>query len=313
MTTAVAPEVFVSDEVLREMMYMSMRRACSTIPKDIQAAVRRNLEMEKNEIPRFHLLTTLQNYERSEEVDGLLCTDTGWPLYYVKAGDNVRLEKGWSSLYEAARYAVRRCSAEARLRVTMVDPLSRRITTDNVGPFIPQVEVRFDAGIEELQVLAAPKGGGAEIWGSFYRPLMVADGTAGIYKFCLDAYRESHKYGKACPPTVVGIGIGGTPDLCMRLAKEACLLRPVGDRHPDPRVANMEEELIDAFNYCGMGPMGMGGESGSMDVHIEIAVTHTAATCIAFNTQCQVGRRAVAKYGLSGAIGYDDILDWVRR
>src|ERR1043166_6024253 len=176
----------------------------------------------------------------------------------------------------------------------MVHPITRRPLDDNVGLHFPRVKLRFDAAQQGIRVTAVPKGGGGDVFGSYYRMLLAADGMTGVFKFLLDCFRDSTYSGKTCPPNLIGIGIGGTPDVCMTLAKEACVLRPVGDRHPEPDVAALEVDLLDAFNEMGVGPMGCGGDTAALDVHIEVAATHTAALAVAFNAQCHIGRRATA-------------------
>jgi tartrate/fumarate subfamily iron-sulfur-dependent hydro-lyase alpha chain len=121
----------------------------------------------------------------------------------------------------------------------MVHPITRRNTGTNVGYYLPKVEIRFDPTIDYLDIIAVPKGGGSEMFGTFYKMMYPADGKKGIMKFILDCIKESTYLGKTCPPNVIGIGIGGTADICMKIAKEAAVLRPIGSRHPDNEIAEM--------------------------------------------------------------------------
>jgi len=116
----------------------------------------------------------------------------------------------------------------------------------------------------------------------------------------LESIRAGCYAGKICPPAIVGVGIGGTADLCVRLAKEAAVLRPVGSRHPDPPVAALETKLLDASRAMGIGPMGARGVNAVMGLHIETAVTHTAALPVAVNAQCLIGRRWTASIDRQG-------------
>ena len=186
----------------------------------------------------------------------------------------------------------------------MVDPLTRDNPGGNVGPGMPKVDLRFAGQGDGLDIVAAPKGGGSEIFGTFYRMLYPADGEAGICKFAIDAIREGCYAGKICPPAIVGVGIGGTADLCMKMAKEAALLRPVRRPHPDARVADMERKLYAAARGLGLGPMGSEGVNAVMAVHVETAVTHTAALPVAVNAQCLVGRRWRATVSADGQVSY---------
>lgn len=308
-----ASQVSITPARLLELMYASMRRAVTVLPQDVKRALQDGFRRETSQTGKLHLLTSLHNFDVSEKEDGLICTDTGWPYYYVIVGDNVGIDGGFSQIQVMAREAVRRCSREAKLRLTMVHPISRRVSEGNVGYYFPRVEVRFDPQLDGIKVVAVPKGGGGDVFGSRFRMLLTADGMPGVLKFILDTFRDSTYAGKTCPPNVIGVGIGGTPDVCMAIAKEACVLRPIGNRHPDPEVAKLELELLDAFNEMGVGPMGSGGGVAAMDVHIEVADTHTAALAVAFNAQCLIGRRAVASLASDGEIRLDDIVDWKYR
>ena len=197
-----------------------------------------------------------------------------------------------------------RAAAEGYLRPTMVDPLTRANPGDNIGPGMPRVLLSFEGDGDGLEITAAPKGGGSEIFGTFYRMMYPSDGEAGILSFVLDAIREGCYAGKICPPAIVGVGIGGTADLCMALAKEAAVLRPIGVANPDPNVAALERKLFDAARNLGIGAMGAAGTSAVMAVNVETAVTHTAALPVAVNAQCLVGRRWRASISASGDVSF---------
>ena len=161
-----------------------------------------------------------------------------------------------------------------------------------------------------MDIIGVPKGGGSEIFGTFYKMMYPADGKAGMMKFILDCVKRSTYAGGTCPPNVIGIGIGGTADICMKIAKEAAVLRPIGSRHPDPEIASLEDELVDYITEAGIGPMGMGGRSGALDVHVEYAVTHTAALPVGFNSQCSICRRKVARIAPGEDMVFMDIPEW---
>jgi tartrate/fumarate subfamily iron-sulfur-dependent hydro-lyase alpha chain len=166
---------------------------------------------------------------------------------------------------------------------------------------MPRVRLRFDEEIAGLDLVAAPKGGGSEIFGTFYRMLFPADGTMGVKRFVLESVRDACYAGKVCPPAIIGVGIGGTADLCMEMAKDAALLRPVGSVHERPEVAELERDLLTGCRNLGIGPMGARGANGVIAVHIATAVTHTAALPVAVNAQCLIGRRWRARLTPDGA------------
>ena len=302
--TEVVKLSMITEATICSTMYEAMKRAATELPPDVVAALRRALEEETEPLARRHLEVSLRNAAAATEGHGLVCADTGFPLYFVTAGAETRVEGGFGALWDAAERATVRATQENFLRPTMVDPLTRKNPGRNVGPGMPKVDLRFDGSGDGLDIIAAPKGGGSEIFGTFYRMLYPSDGKAAILKFVLDSIFEGCYAGKICPPAIVGVGIGGTADLCMQMAKKAALLRPVGSRHPDARLAALETKLMDASRSLGVGPMGARGVNAVMALHIETAVTHTAALPVAVNAQCLVGRRWRARITADGQATY---------
>ena len=298
----------ISKKTIEEAMYQAMKKGATVMPPDVKAKLETALNEETEPLAKQHLEVSLENARLANEGKGLVCGDTGFPLFFIKAGAKTELEGGFASLWECARKATRLCTDEAFSRPTMVDPLSRDNPGDNIGPGMPKVDVSFEQDGDGLEILAAPKGGGSEIFGTFYKMMFPADGMAGIKKFVIDSIKNACYAGKICPPAIVGIGIGGTADLCMKLAKEAALLRRVGEAHPDDKIAQLEQELLDASRELGVGPMGASGINCVLGMHIETALTHTAALPVAVNAQCLVGRRWKAlinndnSFELSGVI-----------
>ncbi len=285
-------------------MYEAMRLAAARLPPDVQRALAAALAEEREPLAQRHLEISLENARLAESGRGLVCADTGFPLFFVSAGSRTAIQGGFGALWPAAAAATRRATADNFLRPTMVNPLTRANPGDNVGPGMPKVELRFAGDGDGLEIVAAPKGGGSEIFGTFYRMLYPSDGREGIVKFVLDAIRESCYAGKICPPAIVGVGLGGTADLCLRLAKEAAVLRPLGSRNPDPGLAALESELLAAARNLGLGPMGVRGVNAVMGLHAAAAVTHTAALPVAVNAQCMVGRRWKAVLAGDGRADY---------
>jgi len=291
-------------EMLEAAMYETFRLAATRLPPDVEAALKGALAQETEPLARTHLEVSLANARMAAQGQGLVCADTGFPLFFITAGSQTRLEGGFGSLWEAARSATARATGDSYLRPTMVEPLTRTNSGDNVGAGMPKVELRFQGDGNDIAIIAAPKGGGSEIFGTFYRMLFPSDGEAGVMKFVIDSIRDGCYAGKICPPAIVGVGIGGTADLCMRMAKEAAVLRRVGSRHNDPDVAAIEAKLLAATRELGIGPMGARGINAVMAVHIQTAVTHTAALPVAVNAQCLVGRRWKASIDGDGVVTY---------
>jgi tartrate/fumarate subfamily iron-sulfur-dependent hydro-lyase alpha chain len=281
----------ISKAIIEEAMYEAMKKGATVMPPDVEAKLRKALDEETNPLAKQHLEISLENARLANAGCGLVCGDTGFPLYFIKAGAQTEIEGGFGALWEIARKATARCTKDAFLRPTMVDPLSRKNPGDNIGPGMPKVELSFEGDGDKLEIWAAPKGGGSEIFGTFYKMMYPSDGKTGIKKFIIECVKNACYAGKICPPAIVGIGIGGTADLCMKLAKEAALLRKVGEFNSDEEIAVLEKELLNASRELGLGPMGSSGINCVMGMHIETAVTHTAALPVAVNAQCLVGRR----------------------
>lgn len=307
-------KLYLTQKILLDLLYKTMAKAATVIPSDVKEALENCLRKEQKEsLSYMHLKTSLANLQISAEKDLLACPDTGYPLYYLRIGDNVELEGGFSNIEKLCREAVALVTADNNLRKTMVHPLTRFNPGTNVMQFLPKVEIKFDSRIDFLEITAVPKGGGSEIFGTFYKMMIPIDGVRGVKKFILDSAFNSMQTGKTCPPNIIGVCIGGTADLCMRLAKEACIMRPIGDRHPDNQIAKMEDELVHDINSIGLGSMGFGGNSSVLDVHIEYAASHTAALPVAFNAQCSICRRATALLSRNNEVEWRSSPDWFGR
>ena len=191
---------------------------------------------------------------------------------------------------EAIRRGCERATKEHPLRSSVVHPITRKNEQTSCGAGIPVIHVDFDEREETVEIEMIPKGSGSEN-GSFLQMLIPADGAAAIKRFVIDKVIECG--GRVCPPTIVGVGIGGTSDLCMHLAKVAAT-RPLGTACTDPEGAKIEAQLSEAVNQLGIGPQGLGGRATSFRVHVEVAATHITMNPVAVNIQCHSARRATA-------------------
>jgi len=291
-------------QMVEDAMYQAMRKAATTLPPDVEQALEQALSEETDALARQHLQVSLDSARLAAQGHGLLCGDTGFPLYFVIAGSGTVVEGGFAALWYAAQRATARATENAFLRPTMVDPITRENPGDNLGPGMPKVELSFCGEGDALQIIAAPKGGGSEIFGTFYRMLYPADGLIGVKKFVIDCIRDGCYAGKICPPAIIGVGIGGTADLCMKLAKQAAVLRAVGTPNPRLDLVQLEGDLLQAARHMGIGPMGSRGTNAVMAMHVEVAATHTAALPVAVNAQCLVGRRWKATLQPDGQVEY---------
>jgi fumarate hydratase subunit alpha/L(+)-tartrate dehydratase alpha subunit len=271
-------------------------RALKVLPPDVKTALSRALDREGHPRAREILGVMLKNLEVAESRGLLVCQDTGTPVYKLRIGRGLAYDG--PALLAAVVEGVRQATLEHPLRSSVCHPITRANPQTNTGERIPAVDVEFleDSGYLELKMM--PKGSGSENM-SFLKMLSPADGLAGIKRFVLQCVVEAG--GKPCPPTLVGIGLGGTSDLAMRLAKEA-IWRPIGSSHPDPVFAALEGELLEAINATGIGPMGLGGDTTALAVQVEYAHTHITQNPVAVTLQCWRGERAMARIYPDGRV-----------
>ena len=263
-------------------------RALKLLPDDIKSGFDRLIQRETDETGRTVLATLVENIAVAERTDNLLCQDTGIPIYNVTIGHNVEFDG--VAMQAAIRRGCERATVENPFRSSVVHPITRKNNQTSCGIRVPIINVDFDARDETVEIEMIPKGSGSEN-GSFLQMLIPADGSAAIKRFVIDKVIEVG--GRVCPPSIVGVGIGGTSDLCMHLAKIAAT-RPLDTTCADPEGAVIEEELSEAVNELGIGPQGLGGWATAFRVHVELAATHITMNPVAVNIQCHSARRANA-------------------
>jgi fumarate hydratase subunit alpha/L(+)-tartrate dehydratase alpha subunit len=277
------------EEVARE-LYV---RALKILPPDIKEGFRRLNASETDATAKRVLGTMITNITVAEDTENLLCQDTGIPIYNVTIGRGVEI--GGIELQGAIRRGCERATREHPLRSSVVHPITRKNEHTSCGPGVPPIHVDF-CDDERLVIEMIPKGSGSEN-NSWLKMAIPAEGVNAIKTFVVDCVLEAG--GKTCPPTIVGVGIGGTSDLCMSLAKRAAT-RPLGTSCPDPEGAALEKSLTEAVNGLGVGPQGLGGDSTAFAVHVEIAATHITMNPVAVNMQCHSARRASASFTPAG-------------
>jgi len=254
------------------------------IPQETIELFKEALEKEESPLGREVLEQILENVQIALKEQMPYCQDTGVTVIFLEVGQEVVIEGG--SLEEAVNEGVRRATKEGYLRASMVwDPLFERKNTGDNTPAVIHTEI---VPGDRVKITVAPKGAGSENT-SRLAMLKPADGWEGARKFILETVRLAGP--NACPPLTVGVGIGGNFEYCAYLAKKA-LLRPHGQRHPDPVVAKVEEELIQDINKLGLGPMGFGGTVTAVDVKVEMYPCHIASLPVAVNIQCHASRHA---------------------
>ena len=258
--------------------------ACSKLTLSCQKALARALESETSPNARFALETLLENAQVATEQDLPVCQDTGMAVFFVKLGQDVHIEGGL--LQDAIDDGVREGYKEHGYRASVLDPISRVNTKDNT-PAIVHISLVLG---DKLEITFLPKGFGSENMSKLFM-LKPSDGVEGVKNAVVQAVKDAGA--NPCPPIVVGVGIGGTAEKAMEIAKEQ-LLREVGEHSGDPTLADMERELLARINALGIGAQGFGGENTALGVHIGKYPTHIAALPVAVNIQCNANRMAKA-------------------
>lgn len=261
--------------------------ACYHLNENITGALKAAYEKEESPYGKDTLKLLLDNAALASKEEMPVCHDTGMAVVMMEIGEQI----SWTGkpLEEAVNDGVRKGYTEGYLRKSVyLDPLNRVNSNDNT-PCVLHTEI---VPGDKVKIIMLPKGGGSENMGTF-KNLVPADGIEGVKKFILDSVLSAG--GKACPPIIVGVGIGGTMDKTALIAKQA-LLRPVGSRNPNPFYEKLENELLEEINNSGIGPLGMGGRMTALDVHIEYYPCHITSLPVAVNLQCHSARQASIEF-----------------
>jgi fumarate hydratase subunit alpha len=286
----------VSGQVVENVAVKLLQLAVTELPQDVKDALQRAYRQEDNPVGKSQLKAILDNIDLAEKTCAPMCQDTGVIIFYVTAGSQV---PGLDKVEDALRKATAKATREIPLRPNAVDPFTQKNTGDNTGRHIPYIHWNIVPG-GTLEITVLPKGGGSENV-SALGMLSPNQGTNGLKKFVVDTVIKAGA--KPCPPTIVGVAVGGGADVAMKLAKEA-LLKPLDQPNSDPELAKLEHELREAANSTGIGPMGLGGKTTVLDVKVDYAHRHPASYPMAVVVQCWAARRASARISSDGKVEY---------
>ncbi|HID73879.1 MAG TPA: fumarate hydratase [Thermoplasmata archaeon] len=271
-----------------------MRDGAIELPPDVRERLEVGHEAEKSEIARMQLRAILDNVRLAHDEGLPLCQDTGVQTFFVRAGYDFPY---LAEVVRAIPEAVERATREVPLRPNTVDPFTGVNPGNNLGYHMPAVTVEMEEG-DGATVTVLPKGGGSENMSALWM-LTPAEGIEEMRRRILEHIQWAA--GKPCPPVILGIGIGGGADIVMKLAKKA-LLRPLGSASPVPEIAALERRLLEEVNAIGVGPMGLGGSTTALAVHIEHTARHPATFPVGLVVQCWCDRRAVIEIGPDGEV-----------
>jgi fumarate hydratase subunit alpha len=254
--------------------------------EDVLSALKKALKTEESPLGREVLSQLIENAGVAKAEKLPLCQDCGTAVVFLEIGQDVHISGG--DLYAAVEEGVRQGYDEGYLRRAIVNqPFSERINTRDNTPAVIHAEI---VPGDRLKLTVMPKGGGAENMNKLAM-LLPNHGSRGIIETVARAVDEAG--GNACPPLIIGVGIGGTSEKAMLLAKKA-LMRKVGKPSHDPEVAQLEKDILAAVNALGIGPMGYGGSTTALAVHAEVSPTHIVSLPVAVNLQCHSARHKEA-------------------
>ena len=277
----------VQAELISKTVSELCKEACYVVTPDMRAAFEKARENESSPIGKDILGKVLQNADLAQKRVAPICQDTGMAVVFVDLGQDVHIEGGF--LEDAINEGVKDGYVGGYLRKSVVnDPIFERKNTTNNTPAV--INVRIVRG-DKIHIKVAPKGFGSENK-SALKMLVPADGLEGVKKVFLDAVKLAGP--NACPPMVIGVGIGGTMDKAALMAKYAAA-RDADSKNPDPRYAKLEEELLELACKTGVGPQGLGGDTTAVKVNIEWYPTHIAGLPVAININCHAARHAEAE------------------
>lgn len=275
-----------------------IRKSCTGISADVLEILKDRIDIEETASARNMLQTMLENSEMAASLDKPLCQSPGYPTVYVTFGKEVLL----GNLPGIFQEVLVDMTKKGYLRPSIVNTITRQNTGDNSGPGVPNFEFLYDPDVEYVELIISFKGCGAEL-GNVMKILTAKQmGPLGIglKKLVLETVLRAG--GIPCPPIGLGIGIGGQMDVAAKLSRKAISVRPWNDRHEDPFLASLEEELLENINKLGIGPAGIGGKTTALAVKAEMAYTHTAIAPVAINFHCWAARRAGVRIYRSGKI-----------
>ncbi len=283
-------------KIVENVAFNILKQAVIYLPEDVKQALTQAYAEETSETGKTQLKAILDNIELAEKYQAPICQDTGTIIFYIKAGAKAKnLEK----IEEALINATRKASKEIPLRPNSVNPFTQKNSGDNTGRYIPFLHWEIVPG-DSIELTVMPKGGGSEnvcVTGM----LVPGEGINGLKKFVVDAVLKAGA--QPCPPNILGIAMGGGTDIAIKLAKKA-LLKPLHEPNENPEIAKLEKEIFKAVNMTGIGPMGLGGKTTVLGVHVDYAFRHPASfpAAVAFN--CWAARRASARINVDGTVEY---------
>lgn len=283
----------ITSALIRSVTASLYERSLKKIPEDTKAVLRQAQRVERSDTARKTLTIMLKSADAAEAKDYLVCTDVGIPVYSIKVGTEARID---GALRQAIvdGFADLVAHIQPPILCMVTNPLTHQ--RNYAGKDMPIMAFDMIDGADYLEIVCAPKAMGSGRWEALETFVYPSHET--IERYVLDMVMKAGS--QPCPPIVVGVGIGGTFDHAARMAKQQ-VLRPFGQTNPEPILADMEKRLLQAINSMGFGPMGTGGDTTAMAVHIDYAASHGFMP-VAVALNCWINRRTAARLHNDGSV-----------
>ena len=289
----------INEGLLQEVSVNLLKLASVYLPDEVVTALKKAYESETGAIAKKQLEAILANIELAKSKKTAICQDTGIPIFFINIGTKVQLKGNpVNAFWEAVKIA----TEKVPLRQNVIHPVTFQNLGTNTGWSIPALHWDIVPDSDYMDITVATKGIGSEIRTATAWVLTSENIRKAAMRAVLDIVEDT--MGEACPPVLIGIGIGGTSDLSTYNAKKGLFRIPFGADHPDPLIAEMEQEILSAVNNTKLGPMGFGGNSYALALNIEIAGTHTSSVPITVTLQCWADRYASARIYNDGKVEY---------
>ncbi|EGO63916.1 fumarate hydratase [Acetonema longum] len=287
-------------KITYEEIFSLVHNMCTGISSDVLEIMNKALVKESNQGAKALLQSMIDNVGQAGKLDKPVCQSPGLPTVYIRFGDQADL----GGLSKWLPQAVVECTKKGYIRPSIVHPLTRYNPGDSSGVGIPNFEYQYRPGQEYMEVIMSAKGCGAELanLSTILTPATLGTNYVGLKKLVLETVTKGG--GFPCPPSAIGIGIGGQMDISAKLSREAISTRDWRDQHPDPLFASLEKELLENINSLGLGPAGIGGDTTCLAVKIGYAATHTAICPVTINFHCWVARRFGVRFYPDGRREY---------
>lgn len=293
----------LDEKFLYDIALELVKRSCTGIAPDAMTLLKRAHSNERNLAAKKMLETMIKNAELAKKTNKPVCQSPGYPVVYVRIGQAVKVEANIQKIFQKA---IVESTKKGYLRPSIVHPITRKNPGDNSGVGVPDLEVELDPDVEYAEFIVSFKGCGSELANVLrvLTPAQLGKNGLGIKKLVLESTIAAG--GIPCPPTAIGIGIGGQMHHAAKLSRKAVSVREWTDINPNQELAKVEDDLLTSVNSLGIGPAGIGGDTTALTVKVEMASTHAAICPVAINFHCWTARRSEVRIYSDGSVKFKE-------